>query len=84
MLESLRRRAVFAEAEGDTETATILRDAADRMEQGDSRIHEQQPGRMGLGSSQERYAKTPAKPRPRKPDPMTRNHSTSGRRRRES
>lgn len=81
LIETLLRRAELAEAEGDADTATALRDAAARMAQGESRLEEQQPGRMGLGSSQERYARTPGKPQPAKPDPLTRNHTKGGRRR---
>ncbi|HEY8615311.1 UvrB/UvrC motif-containing protein [Phenylobacterium sp.] len=81
MIEDLEARLRKAVAEEDFETAILLRDAIDRMKRGDSGIQVQQPGRMGLGSSQERYATEGAKPPPKKPDPMTKGHKPGGRRR---
>jgi hypothetical protein len=80
MIEQLKARIAAAEAAGDAETAELLRDALARMESGESRIREQVPGKMGLGSSQERYA-TEGAPRPKRPDPMTKGHKPGGRRR---
>jgi hypothetical protein len=80
MIEQLKARIAAAEAAGDAETAELLRDARARMESGESRIREQVPGKMGLGSSQERYA-TEGAPRPKRPDPMTKGHKPGGRRR---
>ena len=75
--DDLKRRIAEAEAAGDAETAELLRDALARLESGDSRLTEQVPGKMGLGSSQERYASEGAR-RPKKPDPMTKGHKPAG------
>lgn len=80
MIEDLERRMAEAAEAGDFETAAILRDAIARIRSGDTNLVEQQPGRMGLGSSQERYAINPGKSLPRKPDPMTAGHKPGGRR----
>ncbi|MCR5878141.1 UvrB/UvrC motif-containing protein [Phenylobacterium sp. J367] len=80
MIEDLKARLAKAVAEEDFETAILLRDAIDRIERGESAITEQKPGRMGLGSSQERYASEGSKPLPKKPDPMTKGHKPGGRR----
>jgi hypothetical protein len=79
IVDDLKRRIAEAEAAGDAETAELLRDALARFECGDAKLREQVPGKMGLGSSQERYAAQGA--RPRKPNPMTRGHKPGGRRR---
>lgn len=81
MIEDLERRMAEAAEARDFETAALLRDAIARIRSGESGLTEQQPGRMGLGSSQERYAKA-AKPLPKKPDLMTSGHRSGGRRRR--
>ena len=81
MIEDLERRMAEAADADDFETAALLRDAIARIRSGESGLTEQQPGRMGLGSSQERYAGS-GKPLPRKPDPMTSGHKPGGRRRR--
>jgi len=81
MLADLERRMNEAVAAEDFETAALLRDAIQRFRSGESNLREQVPGRMGLGSSQERYATEGARPLPRKPDPMTKGHKPSGRRR---
>ncbi len=80
MIDDLKARMAAAAAEGDFETAALLRDAIRRIEAGESRIREQVPGKMGLGSSQERYA-SEGGPLPKKPDPMTKGHKPGGRRR---
>jgi hypothetical protein len=80
MIEQLKARILEAEAAGDKETAELLRDALTRLESGESKIREQVPGKMGLGSSQERYAGEGG-PRPKKPDPLTKGHKPGGRRR---
>ena len=51
------------------------------MRSGESNLREQVPGKMGLGSSQEDYVRDPARPLPKKPDPMTKGHKPGGRRR---
>ena len=81
MLSDLERRMTEAAEAGDFETAALLRDAIARIQSGESNLTEQQPGRMGLGSSQERYASEGAKALPKKPDPMTKGHKPGGRRR---
>ncbi|MDB5424026.1 MAG: hypothetical protein JWQ29_1442 [Phenylobacterium sp.] len=70
-----------AAAEGDFETAALLRDAIARLNAGESALTEQVPGKMGLGSSQERYVPDPGRPLPKKPDPMTKGYKPGGRRR---
>ena len=80
MIEDLKRRILEAEAAGDMETADLLREALERIETGDSKLREQKPGAMGLGSSQERYG-SEGGARPERPDPMTRRHKPGGRRR---
>ena len=82
MIDHLKARIAEAEAEGDSETAELLRDALVRMESGESKIREQVPGKMGLGSSQERYRGAAGPDLPTKPDPMTKGHKPGGRRRR--
>ena len=79
VLDDLERRMRAAAEAGDFETAAALRDAIARIRSGESDLREQQPGRMGLGSSQERYATKGTAPR-RKFDPMTRGHKPGGRR----
>lgn len=74
------RMAAAAEA-GDYETAALLRDAIARLRAGTSGLTMQEPGRMGLGSSQERYVAKTGKPLPARPDSMTKNYKPGGRRR---
>jgi hypothetical protein len=81
MIEDLERRMREAAEAGDFETAALLRDSIARIRSGESGLREQQPGKMGLGSSQERYALDPSRPLPKKPDPMTKGHKPGGRRR---
>ena len=59
--------------------AALLRDSIARIRSGESGLTEQKPGKMGLGSSQERYVGS-GKPLPKKPDPMTSGHKPGGRR----
>jgi hypothetical protein len=80
MLSDLERRMTEAAEAGDFETAALLRDAIARIQSGESNLREQQPGRMGLGSSQERYASEGSRVLPKKPDPMTKGHKPGGRR----
>jgi hypothetical protein len=80
LLGDLERRIAEAEATGDAETAELLKGALARIERGESKLREQVPGQMGLGSSQERYASQGGR-RPKKPDPMTKGHKPGGRRR---
>jgi hypothetical protein len=81
MIEDLERRIAEAEAAGDAETADLLRDALGRLKSGESNLREQVPGRMGLGSSQERYAGADRRRGlPKKPDPMTKGRKPGGRR----
>lgn len=82
MIEDLERRMAEAAEAGDFETAALLRDAIARIRSGESGLREQQPGRMGLGSSRERYVGADRKKAlPKKPDPMTTGHKPGGRRR---
>jgi len=80
MIEDLERRMRAAAEAGDFETAATLRDAIARIRSGESGLREQKPGKMGLGSSQERYVPDPNKPLPKKPDPMTSGNKPGGRR----
>jgi len=79
-IEKLERRLAQAVADEDFETAAALRDAIAGLRDGTSSLTPQVPGRMGLGTSQESYVPDPARPLPKKPDPMTRNHKPGGRR----
>ena len=81
MIDDLQRRMAAAAEAGDFETAATLRDAIARIRAGESSLREQVPGKMGLGSSQEDYVRDPARPLPKKPDPMTKGHKPGGRRR---
>jgi hypothetical protein len=81
VIDDLERRMREAAEAGDFETAALLRDAIARLRSGESNLREQEPGRMGLGSSQEKYVPDPARPLPKKPDPMTSGHKPGGRRR---
>jgi len=80
-IAKLEARMAQAVEAGDFETAALLRDAIARMRSGESALTEQVPGRMGLGSSQENYLRDPARPLPKKPDPMTTNVKPGGGRR---
>jgi len=80
MIAKLEGRRAEALAAGDQETAGLLGEAIARLKNGESALREQQPGRMGLGTSQEAYAQTPPGRLPRRPDPMTRGHKPGGRR----
>jgi hypothetical protein len=80
MIEDLERRMAEAAEAGDFETAALLRDAIERIRSGESALREQVPGRMGLGSSQERYVRRPGRRLPKKPDPMTKGYKPGGRR----
>lgn len=77
--DDLKRRIAEAEAAGDAETAELLKDALARLQSGHSKLTEQVPGRMDLGSSQERYSSEGSR-LPTKPDPMTKAHKPGGRR----
>ena len=82
MIEDLERRVAEAEAAGDAETAELLRGAIARIRSGESNLREQIPGRMGLGSSQERYVGADKRRSlPKRPDPLTSGHKPGGRRR---
>lgn len=80
-IEDLQRRMEAAAAALDFEAARALRDrialirgGADRAtaEQADTTgLDRQQPGSMGLGTSQSRVEPPPGWTPPRKPDPMT-------------
>jgi hypothetical protein len=78
-IAKLETRLLEARQAGDTETAELLAEALERLKSGESALREQQPGRMGLGSSQERYRRDAAA-LPAKPNPMTKGHRPGGRR----
>jgi hypothetical protein len=79
-IQQLEARMAEARAAGDTETADLLAEAIERLRNGDSALTEQQPGLMGLGSSQEDYRRDPRRALPKKPDPMTKGYKPGGRR----
>ena len=79
-IANLEARMAQARAAGDHETADLLGDAIERLRSGESALSEQQPGRMGLGTSQETYVRGSRGRLPTKPDPMTRGHRPGGRR----
>lgn len=84
-LEDLRRRMQKAAADNDFELAARLRDqlsllrgAADVDSAPDltaaTRLRRQQPGAMGIGTSDQRLKPPPGWKPPKKPDPMTAGH----------
>ena len=85
-IETLRLRMEAAAAAMDFEEASRLRDrisllrGAEPGADGEAEIDtdgldRQQPGRMGLGTSQQRMTPPPGWKPPKKPDPMTRGRS---------
>jgi hypothetical protein len=79
-IAKLEARRAEAAAAGDHETAELLGEAIARLKSGESALSEQQPGRMGLGTSQEAYARDRLPRLPKRPDPMTKGHKPGGRR----
>ena len=89
-IEDLRRRMEAAAAAMDFEEASRLRDRISLLrgaegeeiaaETDTSGLERQQPGRMGLGTSQQRMTPPPGWKPPEKPDPMTGRRSRRGRR----
>lgn len=84
-IEALREEMEAAAAALDFDRARVLRDriallraGADDPDVDTSGLTRQQPGAMGLGTSQSRATPPDGWKKPRKPDPMTRN---SGRKR---
>ena len=83
-LEELRLRMEAAAAAMEFEEAQRLRDrisllrgasdAEPHTEIDTSRLKRQQPGAMGLGTSEQRMTPPPGWKPPRRPDPMTRGH----------
>jgi hypothetical protein len=90
-IETLRRKMEAAARALDFEEAQRCRDrislmrggatAAEAEEADVSGLTRQQPGAMGLGTSQQRLTPVPGWQPPAKPDPMTSGRSTRGRRR---
>jgi hypothetical protein len=79
-IEELRRRMEAAAAAMDFEEAKRLRDRISLLRGAEdgaeaeidtSGLDRQQPGRMGLGTSQQRVTPPPGWTPPKKPDPMT-------------
>ena len=89
-MDELRRRMEAAAEALDFEEAKRLRDRLNLMRGGaeaesvrdvdTSGLTRQQPGRMGLGTSQQRVAPPPGWTPPPRPDPMTRGRSRRPRR----
>ncbi len=78
IIDDLKARLAAAVTDGDAETVEALTGAIERLESGQSKLREQVPGRMGLGTSQERYVSEGSRGLPRKPSPMTANHRPGG------
>ena len=83
-IEELRRRMEEAAAAMDFEEAGKLRDQISLLRGQDGEgadeidptgLERQQPGRMGLGTSQQRVTPPPGWKPPKKPDPMTKGRS---------
>jgi hypothetical protein len=83
-IEQLRRRMEAAAAAMDFEEASRLRDRISLLRGAEpgaaaeidtAGLERQQPGRMGLGTSQQRMTPPPGWKPPKKPDPMTRGRS---------
>ena len=84
-IEELHRRMEEAAAAMDFEEAGKLRDQISLLRGQDGApaaeefdptgLERQQPGRMGLGTSQQRMTPPPGWKPPKKPDPMTRGRS---------
>ncbi|TVV69886.1 UvrB/UvrC motif-containing protein [Sphingomonas solaris] len=83
-IAALERAMADAAASGDYERAAILRDQIHAARNGGTPVEtgsglagltRQQPGAMGLGTSQQRAEPPPGWVRPKKPDPMTRGTS---------
>ena len=75
-IEALRRQMEAAAAAMDFETAGRLRDQISVLRGGGgvadtTGLTRQQPGAMGLGTSQQRMTPPPGWVKPKKPDPMT-------------
>ena len=75
-IETLRRQMEAAAAAMDFETAGRLRDQISVLRGGGEVVDtagltRQQPGAMGLGTSQQRMTPPPGWVKPKKPDPMT-------------
>ncbi len=89
-LKELRRQMEAAAEAMDFEEASRLRDqisllrgAAPNAPAPDtSRLTRQQPGRMGLGTSEQVMVPPPGWTPPKRPDPLTSGHKTPKRRRR--
>lgn len=75
--ETLQAQMQAAAAASDFELAARLRDELQALRDADAareagELYRQQPGGMGLGTSQQRMTPPPGWVRPKKPDPMTR------------
>lgn len=75
--ETLEAQMRSAAAVNDFELAARLRDELKALREADAareagELYRQQPGGMGLGTSQQRMEPPPGWVRPKKPDPMTR------------
>lgn len=84
-IDQIRQRMEAAAAALDFEEAARLRNQLSLLRGGaspadvdgldTSGLHRQEPGRMGLGTSQQRVDPPPGWKPPRKPDPMTKGKS---------
>lgn len=80
-LDDLRARMEAAAAAMDFEEAARLRDQYALL-RGASRLQRQEPGAMGLGTSDQVFKPPPGWRPPKKPDPMTTGHKPGGGRKR--
>ena len=85
-IDDLHKAMIAAVAAMEYETAARLRDEISLLRGGADSEHidttgltRQQPGAMGLGTSQQRMTPPPGWRPPPKPDPMTRGHSRRSR-----
>jgi hypothetical protein len=86
--DDLKRRMEAAAADLDFEEASRLRDALSILQGGSTKPAEdslsgwthQEPGAMGLGTSDQKMTPPPGWTPPARPDPMTARHSRRGKR----
>lgn len=80
VIADLERRLALAVGSEDFETAAELREAIAVLREvpGGSKLRRQEPGRMGLGTSQTAHVPPKGWTAPKKPPPLTGNHKPRG------